>query len=44
METNGIGKNDLARTMGVSAQNIFTYFKRDSMKLSYAQEIFSRYG
>jgi len=44
MESNGIGKNDLARTMGVSAQNIFTYFKRDSMKLSYAQEIFSRYG
>ena len=44
METNGIGKNELARVMGVSAQNIFTYFKRDDMKLSYAQEIFNKYG
>jgi hypothetical protein len=30
--------------MGVSPQNIFTYFKRDDMKLSYAQEIASRLG
>ena len=30
--------------MGVSAQNIFTYFQRDDMKLSYAQEIASRLG
>ena len=30
--------------MGVSAQNIFTYFQRDDMKLSYAQEIASRFG
>ena len=30
--------------MGVSAQNIFTYFQRDDMKLSYAQEIAYRLG
>lgn len=44
METNGISKIDLARVMGVSAQNIFVYFKRDDMKLSYAQEIFDKFG
>lgn len=37
-------KHELARIMGVSAQNIFTYFQRDDMKLSYAQEIASRLG
>lgn len=37
-------KHELARVMGVSAQNIFTYFQRDDMKLSYAQEVASRLG
>lgn len=44
METKGVGKHELARIMGVSPQNIFTYFKRDDMKLSYAQEIAKRLG
>lgn len=37
-------KHELARIMEVSPQNIFTYFQRDDMKLSYAQEIASRLG
>ena len=44
MESKGVGKHELARIMGVSPQNIFTYFKRDDMKLSYAQEIANRLG
>jgi len=44
MEAKGVGKHELARIMGVSPQNIFTYFKRDDMKLSYAQEIAKRLG
>ena len=44
MDRKGISKLALARLMGVSPQNIFTYFKRDDMKLSYAQEIFRRLG
>ena len=44
MDQKGISKLALARLMGVSPQNIFTYFKRDDMKLSYAQEIFRRLG
>ena len=40
----GTNKSQLAKIMGVSAQNIFTYFQRDDMKLSYAQEIASRLG
>ncbi len=40
----GTPKSGLATLMGVSPQNIFTYFKRDDMKLSYAQEIASRLG
>ncbi len=40
----GTSKSGLATLMGVSAQNIFTYFKRDDMKISYAQEIASRLG
>ena len=39
MESRGVGKHELARMMGVSPQNIFTYFKRDDMKLSVAQEM-----
>ena len=44
LESKGVGKNELARMMGVSPQNIFTYFKRDDMKLSYAQEIAEKLG
>ena len=40
----GTNKSQLAKIMGVSAQNIFTYFQRDDMKLSHAQEIASRLG
>lgn len=44
MEIRKVSKYELARIMGVSPQNIFTYFKRDDMKLSYAQEMASRLG
>ena len=44
MEVRGVSKHGLARIMGVSPQNIFTYFKRDDMKLSVAQEMASRLG
>ncbi len=44
MELRGVSKHELARMMGVSPQNIFTYFKRDDMKLSYAQEIAGKLG
>ena len=44
MEIRGVSKHELARIMGVSPQNIFTYFKRDDMKLSVAQEMASRLG
>ena len=44
MEVRGVSKHELARIMGVSPQNIFTYFKRDDMKLSVAQEMASRLG
>ncbi len=40
----GTSKTSLADLMGVSKQNIFTYFRRDDMKLSYAQEISARLG
>ena len=40
----GTSKSRLAEIMGVSAQNIFVYFKRDDMKLSVAQEMASRLG
>ncbi len=44
MEIRGVSKHELARIMGVSPQNIFTYFKRDDMKLSVAQEMAARLG
>ena len=44
MEMRGVSKHELARMMGVSPQNIFTYFKRDDMKLSYAQEVAGKLG
>ena len=40
----GMTKVDLAKMMGRSPQNIFTYFQRDDMKLSYAQEIADKMG
>ena len=44
MESKGVGKYELARMMGVSPQNIFTYFKRDDMRLSYAQKCAEKLG
>ena len=44
MAEKDMGCADLAKIMGVSAQNIFVYFKRDYMKLSVAQEMASRLG
>lgn len=44
MESRGVSKHELARMMGVSPQNVFTYLKRDDMKLSYAQEIAGKLG
>ena len=44
MESKGVGKHELAKMLGVSPQNVFTYFKRDDMKLSVAQEMASRLG
>ena len=40
----GMTKVDLAKMMGKSPQNIFTYFQRDDMKLSFAQEIADKMG
>lgn len=44
MDAKGVSKYELARMLGNTPQNIFTYFKRDDMKLSVAQDIFSRLG
>ena len=44
LDAKGMTKADLARMMGVTPQNIFTYLKRDDMKLSFAQEIFHKMG
>ena len=44
MEIRGVSKHELARMMGVSPQNIFTYLKRDDMKLSYAQQMAEKLG
>ncbi len=44
LENSAVSKSELASIMGVSPQNIFTYFKRDDMKLSLAQEMASRLG
>lgn len=44
MDAKGMGKHELARLMGKTPQNIFTYFKRDDMKLSFAQDIFEKLG
>lgn len=44
LSSTGMTKVDLARMMGKSPQNIFTYFQRDDMKLSLAQEIADKMG
>ena len=44
LETTGVSKAGLAGMMGCSTQNLFTYFKRDDMRLSQAQEIASLLG
>ena len=40
----GVSKPELARLMKMSPQNIFAYFRRDDMRLSFAQEIVDRLG
>lgn len=40
----GMGKFEFARLMETTPQNMFTYEKRDDMKLSYAQEIADKMG
>lgn len=37
-------KHELARLMGMTPQNIFTYFQRDDMKLSLAQKMAEKLG
>ena len=44
MEMKGITKVELARRLGVTPQNVFTYFQRDDMKLSLAQKIVGLIG
>ena len=44
LETTGVSKAALADMMGCSAQNLFTYFKRDDMRLSTALEIANKLG
>ena len=44
LETTGVSKAGLAGMMGCSTQNLFTYFKRDDMRLSTALEIASLLG
>ena len=39
-----MSKPELAHLMGMSPQNIFAYFKRDDMRLSFAQEVVDRLG
>lgn len=44
MDMKGITKVELARRLGVTPQNVFTYFQRDDMKLSLAQKIVGLIG
>ena len=39
-----MSKPELAHLMGMSPQNIFTYFQRDDMRLSFAQRVADRLG
>lgn len=44
LEASGVSKVRLAGMMGCSTQNLFTYFKRDDMRLTTALEIASLLG
>lgn len=44
LDAQDVSKRDLAALMGVTPQNIFTYFKRDDMRLSVAMEIAEKLG
>ena len=44
MASIGVSKPELARLMGMSPQNIFAYFQRDDMRLSFAQRVVDRLG
>ena len=44
LEASGVSKARLAGMMGCSTQNLFTYFKRDDMRLTTALEIASLFG
>ena len=44
LEASGVSKARLAGMMGCSTQNLFTYFKRDDMRLTTALEIASLLG
>jgi len=44
LEYKGVAKRELARMLGMTPQSIFTYFKRDDMKLSFAQTVASKLG
>ena len=44
LEASGVSKARLAGMMGGSTQNLFTYFKRDDMRLTTALEIASLLG
>ncbi len=44
MSAKGVTKIELAGMMGMSRQNIHTFFRRDDMKLSLAQEIAGKLG
>lgn len=44
MASIGVSKPELARLMGMSPQNIFAYFQRDNMRLSFAQSVVDRLG
>lgn len=44
MANTSTNKHELARLMGMTPQNIFTYFQRDDMKLSLAQKMAEKLG
>ena len=39
-----VSKRELARRMGMSYQNMFVYFQRDDMKISFAEEMAAKLG
>ena len=44
MASIGVSKPDLAHLMGMSPQNIFAYFQRDDMRLSFAHAVVNKLG